>query len=202
MIFLDKYIESELVEYKNICGIDEVGRGSLFGPVVAAAIIMNLDDVIDEVNDSKKITKKKRILLAREIEEKSLAVGIGIVDNKTIDKINIKQATRLAMKLALENMIEKFNISPGIVLIDAENIDSHINQKSIVHGDSLSYNIAAASIYAKVFRDNMIIKLAEEFPYYSLETNMGYGTKKHYEGLLKYGKTIYHRESFLKKDIR
>ena len=195
----------DLTEYYNknylIAGIDEVGRGPLAGPVVACAVIMPNNEFIEGIRDSKKLSEKKRNLYASEIRENALAIGIGVVNEKAIDKINIKEATRLAMKIAVENLKDKEGniINPDIVFIDAEKIDTKIKQISIIKGDDKCYPIACASIVAKVCRDSMFIKLDEKYPGYDFLNNKGYGTKKHREALLELGMTPIHRKTFLKK---
>ena len=190
--YKDKYI---------IAGVDEVGRGPLAGPVVACAIIMPNGLFIEGVKDSKKLSEKKRIILDQKIRQEAIAIGIGVVDEKTIDKINIKQATRLAMKMAVENLVDnsKYSIAPNIVLIDAENIDIDIKQISIIKGDDRCYPIACASIVAKVYRDSLFENLETLYPGYEFYKNKGYGTKKHREAILEIGITPIHRKSFLKK---
>ncbi|HHX68172.1 MAG: ribonuclease HII [Miniphocaeibacter sp.] len=195
----------DLTKYYNsnfkIAGVDEVGRGPLAGPVVSCAIIMPNGDFIEGVKDSKKLSEKKRIALNEEIRQRAIAIGIGVVDEKTIDEINIKQATRLAMKIAVENLKDKNGekFSPDITFIDAENIDLDIRQESLIKGDDICYPIACASIVAKVFRDNMFIDFDEKYPGYDFLKNKGYGTKKHREAILRLGVTPIHRHSFLKK---
>lgn len=191
-------IEDDIAQ-RLVCGIDEVGRGCLAGPVVAAAIIMPSENRLKDVNDSKKISKKKRERLDSEIRESALAFGIGVVDEKVIDSINIKQATRLAMKKALENLIQNYALNPEIVLIDLEEVDTEIPQKALIKGDSISYNIACASIIAKVYRDSLFEDFSKEYPGYSFETNMGYGTSAHIKGIEELGITPIHRLSFLEK---
>ncbi|WP_425539951.1 ribonuclease HII [Microaceticoccus formicicus] len=194
-------IEDDIVE-RLVCGIDEVGRGCLAGPVVAAAVIMPGDNRIVDVNDSKKISKKKRERLDAEIRKSALAYGIGIVDEKTIDNINIKQATRVAMKMALENLVLDYRLNPEIVLIDLEEIDTSFPQRALIRGDSISYNIACASILAKVYRDSLFIDFSKQYPGYSFETNMGYGTAAHIKGIDEFGITPIHRMSFLEKILK
>ncbi len=194
-------IEDDIVE-RLVCGIDEVGRGCLAGPVVAAAVIMPGDNRIVDVNDSKKISKKKRERLDAEIRKSALAYGIGMVDEKTIDSINIKQATRVAMKIALENLVVDYGLNPEIVLIDLEEIDTSLPQKALIRGDSISYNIACASILAKVYRDSLFIDFSKQYPGYSFETNMGYGTAAHIKGIEEFGITPIHRMSFLEKILK
>ena len=178
-----------------IAGIDEVGRGPLAGPVVACAVIMKKDSHIEGVTDSKKLSKKKMKELYQKIIDDSISYSFGYANNILIDKINIKEATRFAMKNALEGL-EK---TPQIVLIDAERIDTDIKQLNIVKGDLYEYSISCASILAKVRRDKIMENFSKIYPYYSFETNAGYGTKKHYDGLEKFGECPIHRKTFLRK---
>ena len=186
--------------HKFICGIDEVGRGPIAGPVVACAVIMG-GEKIDEVKDSKKLSDKKRRILASNIYDNALAIGYGICDNKVIDDINIRQASLLAMKEAVLNLKDKLGhrIYPDLLLIDAELIDTEIDQIGIISGDDLVYQISCASILAKVYRDDLMIEYSKKYPGYMFEAHKGYGTKKHYESLEKLGVTEIHRLSFLKK---
>lgn len=186
--------------YKFICGIDEVGRGCLFGDVVSCAIIMPKDEYIDGVNDSKKLSPKKREELYTKILESSIAVGIGRANPDIIDKVNIKMATHISMINALENLRDKEGkkIIADCVLIDAETIETGIFQKAIIKGDESCYSIACASIIAKVYRDNLCNKWAEKYPNYGIEKHKGYATKYHREALKAYGPTEMHRKSFLK----
>ncbi|MGV8146332.1 MAG: ribonuclease HII [Alkaliphilus sp.] len=190
--------------YKNIAFVDEVGRGCLFGDVVAAAIVLPIGLRIDGVNDSKKLSAKKREALFDIIKKEAMAIGIGRVSAADIDVINIKNASKLAMKKAVENLVTSIGdrLMPDFIMIDAENIDIHIPQKAIIKGDSLSHGIAAASIIAKVTRDEMCIEWAKDYPDYGLEKHKGYATKIHKESLLKYGASNLHRKSFLKKILR
>ena len=194
--------ENEYYEkgYKNICGIDEVGRGCLFGDVVSCAIIMPKDDFIEGVNDSKKLSPKKREELYPKILESCLAVGIGRANPDIIDKVNIKMATHISMINALENLRDKEGkkVSADCVLIDAETIETGIFQKAIIKGDESCYTIACASIIAKVYRDNLCDKWAEKYPHYGIEKHKGYATKYHRDALKAYGPTEMHRKSFLK----
>lgn len=193
--------ENEYYEkgYKNICGIDEVGRGCLFGDVVSCAIIMPKDEYIEGVNDSKKLSPKKREELYTKILESSIAVGIGRANPDIIDKVNIKMATHISMINALENLRDKEGkkIIADCVLIDAETIETGIFQKAIIKGDESCYSIACASIIAKVYRDNLCNKWAEKYPHYGIEKHKGYATKYHREALKAYGPTEMHRKSFL-----
>lgn len=185
--------------YTVICGIDEAGRGPLAGPVVCACVIMPLekDKIIEGVNDSKKLSEKKREMLFEKILATAIAYSIIEIDVKTIDEINILNATKLGMKKALENL----KIMPNIVLIDAVKIETDIVQENIIKGDAKSYNIASASILAKVYRDRLMEKLSVEYPEYGFEKHKGYGTKLHIENLKKYGKTPIHRKTFIKNFV-
>lgn len=197
-----EYCIEDDISQRIVCGIDEVGRGCLAGPVVAAAVIMPCDNRINDVNDSKKISKKKRERLDSEIREAAIAYGIGVVDEKVIDNINIKQATRVAMKIALGNLIRNFDVNPEIVLVDMEEVDTHLPQKALIGGDGISYNIACASIIAKVYRDSLFENFSTKYPGYSFETNMGYGTAAHIKGIEEFGITPIHRLSFLEKILK
>lgn len=189
-------IKKEIYEHYNlIAGIDEVGRGPLAGPVVTCAVIMKKDSHIDGVTDSKKLSRKKMLSLREEILGDAIEISYGYANNRLIDDINIRQATLLAMKNAVESLENK----PDILLIDAERIDTEIPQLNIVKGDLNEYAISCASILAKIRRDDIMINFSKIYPYYSFQTNVGYGTKKHYEGLEKYGPTPIHRKSFLRK---
>lgn len=188
-------------KYQNlvIAGIDEAGRGPLAGPVVCACVVMPLEKekMIEQVNDSKQLSSKKREKLYDEIVKVALDYAIIEIDENTIDEINILNATKLGMKRALESL----KIKPDIVLIDAVKIDSDIRQENIIKGDTLSYNIAAASILAKVYRDRLMIKLSEKYPQYNFAKHKGYGTREHINALKIYGKCPIHRESFIKNFI-
>jgi len=189
--------ENDLYEkgIEKICGIDEVGRGPLAGPVVACSIILPRDFKILGIDDSKKLSEKKRNDLYEKITSTCLAFGIGVVDNYIIDEINILNATKLAMKLAIENM----GILPDHLLIDAVKLENvKISMTSIIKGDSLSVSIAAASIVAKVTRDRMMQDFHLEYPHYAFDANKGYGTKAHYSGIDEFGICKIHRKSFLK----
>ena len=186
--------------YKYVCGIDEVGRGCLFGDVVSCAIIMPKDDFIEGVNDSKKLSPKKREELYPKILESAIAVGIGRANPDIIDKVNIKMATHISMINALENLRNKKGekVIADCVLIDAETIETGIFQHAIIKGDESCYSIACASIIAKVYRDDLCNKWAEEYPHYGIEKHKGYGTKYHRKALKAYGPTNMHRKTFLK----
>ena len=197
----DKMYEFEVSvydEFSAIAGIDEVGRGPLAGPVVAAAVILPRDFKILELNDSKKISEKKRQLLHDEICSNALAVGIGMASNHEIDEINILNATKLAMKRALDNI----EIKPNCLMIDAvclEDVD--IKQFSVIKGDEKIASISAASIVAKVVRDRMMVEFSKKYNSYDFESNKGYGTAKHYKGIESCGICEIHRKSFLKNYI-
>lgn len=180
--------------YRRIAGVDEVGRGCLFGDVVAAAVILPEGLIIDGVNDSKKLTAKKRDALYEIIMDQALAVGVGYVDSTVIDEINIKQASRLAMKKAVESLEQ----TPDYMLIDAEKVDLPLPQQAIIKGDANSQSIAAASIIAKVTRDRLCEGLWEElYPDYGIAIHKGYATKLHREQITALGPTPMHRRSFI-----
>ena len=179
-----------------ICGVDEAGRGPLPGPVCAAAVILPEHLQIPGLNDSKKLTDKKRRELFPIIQEQAIAYGIGLASESEIDEINILQATFLAMRRALEQL----TVRPEIALIDGNReTDFGLPVKTVVKGDSLSANIAAASVLAKVTRDNIMVEMARQYPEYGFEIHKGYGTKAHYEALRTYGPCSIHRKTFLKK---
>lgn len=181
---------------KLICGADEVGRGPLAGPVVCAAVIMPLDDIIEGVDDSKSLSPKKREKLAALIREKVVAYAICRVEPQVIDEINILEATRLCMK----NAVESLKITPDFVLTDGNmNIDITVPQASIIKGDALSYSIGCASIIAKVFRDALMCEYAEQYPGYAFEKHKGYGTAAHINAIKQYGLCAIHRRSFTGK---
>ena len=195
----------ELLEYENkeisngvqfIAGIDEVGRGPLAGPVVCACVIMNLDKLIMGVNDSKKLTEKTRENLYDRIIENAVAYSIKQVDEETIDSINILNATKKCMADAVNDL----KVKPQTLLVDAliiPNIDENIKQVSIIHGDATSYNIACASILAKVYRDRLMVELDKDYPEYNFKKNKGYGTAEHINALKKFGPCKLHRKSFI-----
>lgn len=176
-----------------IAGIDEVGRGCLFGDVVAAAVILPRDCMLDGINDSKKLSEKKREQLYDIIWDQAISIGIGRVDAATIDRINIKQAARLAMKIA----VEQLTVIPEYLLIDAEKVESPISQLAIIKGDERSQSIAAASVIAKVTRDRLCIEWDMEFPEYGIAIHKGYATKVHRESIVSYGASPLHRKTFL-----
>ena len=182
--------------FHAICGIDEAGRGPLAGPVCAAAVIFPEGLEIPGLNDSKKLTDKKRRELFPIIEEQALAYGIGWASQEEIDDINILQATFLAMSRA----VEQLNIRPDLALVDGNRAPTlDLPVETVVKGDSLSASIAAASVLAKVSRDDVMLRMAEEYPGYGFEVHKGYGTKAHYEALRTFGPSPIHRRTFLKK---
>lgn len=196
MINFDKEYQTEAI--KLIAGIDEAGRGPLAGPVAVASVIMPLDrDIIEGINDSKKLTEKKREKLFDEIIEKAIAYHIELIDHEVIDNINILNATKLGMKKCIEGL----KVKPDTVLIDAVKIDSSIPTHSIIKGDAQSYNIACASILAKVSRDRLMVELDSIYPEYGFKKHKGYGTKAHIEALKTYGKCDIHRNSFIKNFV-
>ena len=179
-----------------ICGVDEAGRGPLAGPVCAAAVILPEHLQIPGLTDSKKLTDKKRRELYPIIKEQAIAYGIGIASEKEIDEINILQATFLAMQRALDQL----SVRPDLALIDGNREkDFGLPVKTVVKGDSLSANIAAASVLAKVTRDDLMEKMALEYPQYQFEIHKGYGTKAHYAALTEHGPSPIHRMTFLRK---
>lgn len=183
--------------YSIIAGCDEAGRGPLAGPVVVASVVMPLEKskLIKGINDSKKLTAKKRAELYEKIKEVALDYKISQIDNETIDRINILQATKLGM----ENVINGLNIKPDIVLIDAvKNLKVEVKQEPLIKGDEKSYNIGAASILAKVFRDNLMCEMDKIYPQYDFKQHKGYGTREHIMLLKKYGKCKIHRNTFIK----
>jgi ribonuclease HII len=192
----DYEIESSIIKKKQgtfVCGVDEVGRGALFGPVVAGAVILNPEKLNYEIKDSKKLTHKKRIKLAEEIYKSARAFSIGWSWNDDIDRLNILEATREAMKMAVKGL----QIKPDYVLIDGMKPDFiDISGKGVIRGDNISLSIAAASIIAKVFRDKLLESFNPLFPGYDFGSNKGYPTKKHKNMISLLGKTVYHRQSF------
>lgn len=183
--------------YDVVCGVDEAGRGPLAGPVFAAAVILPKGHIIEGVNDSKKLSEKKRDMLYYKIIDECVCYSIGTASEKEIDEINILQATFLAMKRAVEGL----ELKPQFVLVDGNrkpNI-SDVEIETVVKGDAKSASIAAASIIAKVSRDRYMLEMAEKYPEYHFEKHKGYGTKLHYEMIDEYGICDIHRRSFLKK---
>lgn len=190
--------EKEYDMYRYICGIDEVGRGPLAGPVVAGAVILPKDDPVLYLNDSKKLSEKKREMLYDEIMEKAVATGIGIVGPQRIDEINILQATYEAMRMAIADL----PVQPDILLNDAVTIPGvEILQVPIIKGDAKSVSIAAASIIAKVTRDRLMVEYDKILPGYDLASNKGYGTKAHIAGLKEHGPSPIHRATFIKNFV-
>ncbi|MBO7633140.1 MAG: ribonuclease HII [Lachnospiraceae bacterium] len=193
-----KEFEYKYADCEFICGIDEVGRGPLAGPVYAAAVILPKDKEILYLNDSKKLSEKKREELYDEIMEKAVAVGIGQASWERIDEINIKQATLEAMRMA----VGALSVQPDMLLVDAEHIpDINIRQVGIIKGDARSISIAAASIIAKVTRDRIMCEYAKEYPEYDFAGNKGYGTAVHIDALKKYGPCPIHRRTFIKNFV-
>ena len=186
--------EEEYKDYPYICGIDEVGRGPLAGPVVAGAVILPKDDMILYLNDSKKLSEKKREMLYDEIMNRAVATGIGMASPARIDEINILQATYEAMRMAIDNL----KVRPDILLNDAVTIPQvDILQVPIIKGDAKSISIAAASIIAKVTRDRLMVEYDKVLPGYDFASNKGYGTKAHIAGLKELGPTPIHTRSFI-----
>ena len=182
--------------YKMICGVDEAGRGPLAGPVCAAAVILPKGLELPGLNDSKKLTDKKRRELFPIIKEQAIAYGIGLASHEEIDEINILQATYLAMERAIAQLEGKADFA----LIDGNRAkDFGLPVRTVVKGDSLSASIAAASVLAKVTRDDIMLDMAEKYPNYGFEVHKGYGTKAHYDALRAHGHSEIHRLSFLKK---
>lgn len=177
---------------KLIGGIDEVGRGPLIGPVVAACVILPENFILEGLTDSKKLSEKKREKFNEIILKEALSVGVGVIDEKIIDEVNIYEATKLAMKSAVDNM----KIKPEYLLIDAMPLDIGIDSTSIIKGDSKSISIAAASVVAKVYRDKLLDDMDIIYPMYGLKQNKGYPTKKHLEALEQYGICKHHRLSY------
>lgn len=212
------YLQEKLAEMKAfdnetsggcsfVAGVDEVGRGPLAGPVVAAAVVLPPDFDVPGIDDSKKLTEKRREALFPVIKEHALAYGIGMADHKRIDEINILEATKEAMTDAIKEaslmLQEKCGEDIQHVLFDAMKIDAvGLPQSSVIKGDAKSLSIAAASVIAKVTRDHMMVDLAKEYPDYAFEKNKGYGTKAHYEGLEKVGPCEIHRMTFLKNFLK
>lgn len=187
--------ENQLREkgYRYICGVDEVGRGPLAGPVTCSAVIMDLDDLIVGVNDSKKVSKGKREKLYDVILSKAIAVSTVSYPPEKIDEMNILNATKACMADAITSL----DVKPDIVIVDALQLDIPYKTFGIIHGDALSYSIASASIVAKVTRDRYMEEMAKIYPQYDFEHNMGYGTAKHIAALKEFGPTEIHRRSFI-----
>ncbi len=179
--------------YRYICGIDEAGRGPLAGPVSVCAVIMPLDEMIEGVNDSKKVSPKKRELLYEQIKQKALTYRSVMIDNEVIDEINILQATKKAMKEALEGL----SIKPDLVLVDAVKLELDVETRAIIKGDATSYAIASASIIAKVERDKLMDEYDKLYPEYGFSKHKGYGTKMHIDAIKEHGPTPVHRKTFI-----
>ncbi len=193
--FENKYYEKGI---KYIAGIDEVGRGPLAGPVCAAAVILPQGIEINGINDSKKLTEKRREALYDIIVEKAIAWHVSFVEPEVIDEINIRQATHKAMELAVDNLA----VTPEFLLVDGnDKIPFKVDSEYIVKGDAKSQSIAAASILAKVTRDRYMVQMAEKYPGYAFEKNKGYGTQAHMEGIRKIGLCPLHRNSFITKKV-
>lgn len=185
-------IEARQNGHSLIAGIDEAGRGPIAGPVVAAAVILPEDFFLPGLTDSKQLTKAKRDLYYEKIVQEAIAFGVGIVKEKEIDEINIYQAAKKAMIEAVNGLSE----APDLLLVDAMELSINIKEQSLIKGDARSISIAAGSVIAKVTRDRIMDKIANEFPMYGFGKHMGYGTKEHLEAIKKYGITPYHRQSF------
>lgn len=194
----DYLIEKELKNngFELICGVDEAGRGPLCGPVCAAAVILPIDCEIEGLNDSKKLTEKKREALFDVIKQKAIAYSIEFVDNKTIDEINILQSTMICMT----NAVKKLEKTPDFVIIDGNKVPTQLEipAQSVVKGDAKSMSIAAASILAKVSRDRLLVEYDKQYPQYGFAKHKGYGTKAHYDAIFEHGISPIHRKSFLK----
>lgn len=183
--------------YKYICGIDEAGRGPLCGPVSVCAVIMPLDEMIDGINDSKKVSEKKREMLYDVIKQKAIAYKCVMLDNNVIDEINILEATKRAMREAVMGL----GVEPDLVLVDAVKLALPYETRPIIKGDATSYAIASASIIAKVERDRVMAEYDKAYPEYGFIKNKGYGTKAHIEAIKKYGPTPVHRKTFIRNFI-
>lgn len=196
---IEENIYSNNSNINYICGIDEAGRGPLAGPVVVASVIMPKDSAIEGVNDSKKISEKKREELYDKITEEAISYGVGIIDHEQIDKLNILNAT----KLGLTTSLQELKIKPNLILVDALNkIDTlGIEYKSIIKGDALCYSISCASIIAKVTRDRIMRQWDEVYPMYGFINHKGYGTASHIQSIKEYGLCPIHRRSFTKNFI-
>jgi len=188
----------ERKHYENgahaVAGVDEVGRGPLAGPVVCCAVIMPLDDIVEGVDDSKKLTEKKRETLAEIIKQKAVAYCIAQIESEEIDQLNILNA----VKKCMTNAVNGLNVKPDITLVDGVDTALPINAEYLIKGDSKSYSIGCASIVAKVYRDNLMKEYAKEFPEYSFEKHKGYGTKIHIEKIKEIGPCKLHRKTFIK----
>lgn len=191
LLYERKYLEKGC---KYVAGVDEVGRGPLCGPVVCCAVIMPLDDMIDGVDDSKKLSEKKREKLFGEILKKAIAYKICLCDHEEIDRINILEATKKCMRECVEGL----SVTPDIVLVDAVDLDLPVPSEAIIKGDAKSYSIGAASIVAKVYRDRLMREYDATYPGYDLASNKGYGTAKHIKAIKEIGPCPIHRKTFIK----
>ncbi len=196
-----KKFESNLYDEGNklICGIDEAGRGPLAGPVAVGAVVMKPDSMLEWVNDSKKVTERRREILYDRIIEDSLAWSVQLVPETKIDEINILEATKYGLNLAIKDIINQLQRKPDIVIVDAlrEINTENIPYESIIKGDATCYSISCASILAKVTRDRLMRQWDEVYPQYGFAKNKGYGTKEHIEALKKYGPCMIHRKTFI-----
>ena len=194
---IDNYMYERELREKGItfiAGVDEVGRGPLVGPVVAACVVLPLEFNLDGLTDSKKLSEKKRDFFFEEIKRQALGIGVGIIDEKKIDEVNIYEATKIAMKTAIDDCLKNCKIEH--ILIDAMPLELDIPTTSIIKGDLKSITISAASVIAKVTRDRMLDELHEKFPMYDFKKNKGYPTKKHLEAIEEYGILPEHRRSY------
>lgn len=194
---IDKlFFEKQCLEkgYKYVCGIDEVGRGPLAGPVVTCAVIMDLKKLVEGVDDSKKLSAKKREKLYDEIIANALSYSVQEISEKEIDEINILNATKKCML----NSVNTLSVRPDVLLIDAVKLDTDIPQLNVIKGDALSYSIGCASILAKVYRDRLMAKYDEIYPDYKFAKNAGYGTKEHIDAIKEKGACPIHRRTFIK----
>lgn len=194
-----KYEEDlRLKGYDKICGVDEVGRGPLAGPVCVCAVIMDLKNIVEGVDDSKKLSEKKREKLYPEILKNAIAYKVVMIDNEVIDQINILNATKRAMQQAIENL----KVKPDFVLIDAVQLPIEIEYLAIIKGDANSYSIACSSIIAKVERDRLMMEYDKEYPEYGFAKHKGYGTKNHIDAIKNFGALSIHRKTFIKNFVR
>ncbi|ELL44293.1 ribonuclease HII [Spiroplasma melliferum] len=192
---MNKFEKEILISYPNttiLAGTDEAGRGCLAGPLIVSAVILPLDYVNDEIKDSKKLTAKQRIKLADEIMSIAISYTIEIISVAMVEELNPKQASIFGMQQAIDNLMVK----PDIILTDAEKLGPSYHHQAIIKGDSLSQSIAAASILAKVTRDNLMLKFDQDYPQYDFKNNKGYGTKKHLLALQQFGITSLHRKTY------
>lgn len=179
--------------YRYICGIDEAGRGPLAGPVSVCAVVMDLDEMIEGVNDSKKVSPKKRDMLFDTVREKAISYKCVMLDSKVIDEINILEATKKAMREAVDGL----SVKPDLILVDAVKIDFGVETRPIIKGDATSYSIASASIIAKVSRDRLMEEYDKTYPEYGFAKHKGYGTAEHIKAIKEHGATPIHRRTFI-----